>query len=170
MAVTYKKIASVTVTGSTAATIEFTSIDQNFTDLVLLISARSNRATAEDGLGLKLNAITSGYTYRNLTADGSSVASANTNFEQTWASRIPAANATASTFSSNIAYFPNYAGSTAKSYFVDGVTENNGNTAYMVMEAISNTSTAAITSITLSSLNASLVQYSTATLYGISNS
>jgi hypothetical protein len=170
MPVTYKKIASVTVTSSTAASMEFTSIPGTYTDLILLISARSNRATAEDGLGLRLNSITSGYTYKNLTANGSTVASANTNFEQTWSSRIPAANATGSTFSSNMAYFPNYAGSTAKSYMVDGVTENNGTEAYMVMEAISNTTTAAITSITLTSLNASLVQHSTATLYGISKS
>jgi hypothetical protein len=167
MAFTYRKIASVTVVNSTVSTIEFTSINQNYTDLVVLVSARSNRATNEDGLGLRINSTTSGYTYRNITADGSSVASATTNFEQTWSSRIPAANATGSTFSSNIVHIPNYAGSTAKSYMVDGVTESNASLAYMVMEAISNTSTSPITSITFNSLNASLVQHSTATLYGI---
>jgi len=170
MPVTYKKIASVTVTGSTAANMEFTSIPSTYDDLILHISARSNRGTAEDGLGLRLNSITTGYTYRNLTSNGSTVASANTNFEQIWASRIPASTVTANTFGSVMVYLPSYAGSTAKSYYTDGVTENNGTEAYMVLEAITNTTTAAISSITLTSINASLVQYSTATLYGIKRS
>jgi hypothetical protein len=164
---TMEKIQTVTITGSTAANIEFTNIPQTYNDLVIYISARSNRATGEDGLGLRLNNITTGYTYRNLTSNGSSVASANTNFEQVWASRIPAANSTGSTFSNNYIHIPNYAGTTTKSYMTDGVTENNGTEAYIVLQAINNSTTSAITSITLTSINASLVQHSTATLYGI---
>lgn len=167
---TIKKIQSVTVTGSTQAAMEFIDIPQTFDDLIILVSARSSRGVDEDGLGLRLNNITSNYTYRNLTSNGSTVASANTNFEQTWANRIPASTATGSTFSNNFVYFPNYVGSTAKSYMVDGVTENNGTFAYMVMQTITNTTTAAITSISLSSLNASFVQHSTAVLYGIRHS
>ena len=168
MANTYVKIASVTVTGATAASMEFTSIPATYDDLLILVSARSNRATGEDGLGLRLNSITNGYTYINLTGNGSSVATANTNFEQVWAGRIPAANTTTGqVYSSNYVYIPNYAGSTAKSYMVDSVTEDNNSVAYSVIQAITNSTTAAITSITLTSINASVVQHSTAVLYGI---
>jgi hypothetical protein len=165
---TMVRIQTVTVAGGGSPTIEFTNIPQIYDDLQIFVSARSTRATLEDGLGVRLNNITSGYTYRNITASGSSVASANTNFEQTWSGRIPAANSTGSIFSNNIIYISNYRSNTAKSYMADSVAENNSTTAYLVLEAIINTTTDAISSITLNSLNANLESGSTATLYGIS--
>jgi hypothetical protein len=76
-------------------------------------------------------------------------------------------SATASTFGSGLIYIPNYAGSTNKSYLTDWVTENNATAAYAGFTAGLLSNTAAITDVTLTG---SFVQYSTATLYGISKS
>jgi hypothetical protein len=161
------KIETITLSGG-QTTIQFTNIPQTYDDLQIFISARSTRATVEDGLGLQVNGLTSGYTYRNITGNGSSVASANTNFEQTWSGRVPAANATASTFSNNLVYIPNYKNNSVKIYMSDSAAENNATEAYLVMQAISNSTTSAITSITLNALNGNLANGSSATLYGIS--
>ncbi len=76
----------------------------------------------------------------------------------------------ASTFASTEVYIPNYAGSTNKSYAVDQVQETNGTTAYMNLLAGLWSNTAAITSIKIEGRDTTItmVQHSTATLYGIS--
>jgi hypothetical protein len=76
---------------------------------------------------------------------------------------------TSNTFSSHAIYIPNYRTSTAKSYSVETVTENNATTAYQYIVAGLWNSTAAITQITLrrsEGLN-NLMEFSTASLYGI---
>jgi hypothetical protein len=81
------------------------------------------------------------------------------------------ASATASTFGSAQTYIPNYAGSTAKSGSSEGVSENNATTAVATMDAVLWSLTNAITSIKLLPFTGTnFVQYSTATLYGISKS
>jgi hypothetical protein len=64
-------------------------------------------------------------------------------------------------------YIPNYTGSTAKSVSVDGVMENNATYAAAGIIAGLWNDTAAVTSVSISSEVATLVQYSSATLYGI---
>jgi len=59
---------------------------------------------------------------------------------------------------------------TVKSISADAVEENNGTTAFAGLSAALWSNTAAITSITLTPQTGSYVQYSTATLYGISKS
>lgn len=167
---TFKLIASYEVGAGGAASIDFTGIPSTYTDLVLKLSLRSDRAADEAGLGFKINTNTTGYTYRILTGDGASAGSINTAYEQTWSGRIQGANAGSNIFSSTDVYFPNYAGSAAKSYSVDSVTEKNGTNGYATMGAILQSSTSAVTAIYLSALGANLVQYSTAYLYGIKNS
>ena len=67
-------------------------------------------------------------------------------------------------------YFPNYAGSTKKSYSVDAVVENDSATVNRLeMNAMLTNSTNAITSIVLSGASYNFVEHSTATLYGIKN-
>ena len=56
MPVTYKPIATVTVGAGGAASIDFTSIPGTYTDLLVLISARSTRSTDyRDELFIRFN-------------------------------------------------------------------------------------------------------------------
>jgi len=167
MAYTYSKIATYTVGSGGISSIDFLNIPQNYTDLTLKLSLRSTRAADEDGLGLKINTATSGYTYRVLTGDGANAGSVTTYFGQMWAARIEGANAGSNIFSSTEVYIPNYTAGNYKSLSSDSVTEKNATTAYMTMAAILLTNTEPITSISLTAQNATFAQYSTAHLYGI---
>ena len=156
---------------ASASSVTFDSIPQTgYTDLKIVVSCATSRAADEDGLGLKLNTSTTGYSYRVLTGDGASAGSINTPYGQLWSARIQGANAGANIFSSTEIYIPNYAGSNAKSYSADSVTEKNGTNGYITMAAISQTSTSPITSIELSGMNANFIAGSSFSLYGIANS
>jgi hypothetical protein len=165
MANTYTLIASSTIGSGGAANIEFTSIPATYTDLLLVISARTDRAAIADGYLIKPNNTTP--TIKNITGDGTAVSSS-TNYSGIF----PAATATASTFGNSAAYFSNYANTSYnKSFSVDDVSENNATNAYATLSANLYASTSAITSIRIESINAAnFVQYSTAYLYGIKNS
>ena len=173
MATTYEAIATATVGSGGAASITFSSIPQTYTDLSLLVSVRSSRAaTLEDGLGVQINSSTTGYTYKIVIGQGSNgIVNLNTTYEQTWAGAQPASTATASTFGNAQIYIPNYTGSTAKSYSTDSAGETNaGQNPGNTMGAILQSSTTAVTSLLVKVQNGNLVEYSTATLYGIKNS
>lgn len=169
MAVTYKKIASVTVGSGGAANIDFTSIPSTYTDLLLKLSLRNTTASTYTDIDVAFNGSTASMTRRAIYADGTTVSSfsaSNSRFTYSGS-----ANATASTFSNGELYIPNYAGSTNKSVSADTIVETNaatGNLAILVAGLWSNT--AAINQITLTPLTGSFVEYSTAVLYGISNS
>lgn len=164
MAITYKKISSVTVGSGGAADIEFTSIPGTYTDLVLHLSARSS-STDED---CKVTFNTSGgtYTVRRLIGTGSATSS-DTSPTQAYMRMNPSTD-TASTFSNCTMYIPNYTSSNAKSISADSVTENNGTRGIQMLVAGLWSGTDAITKITLTNqAGNNFVQYSTATLYGI---
>lgn len=165
---TYFKIASVTVGSGGASSIDFTSIPSTYTDLCIKTSLRSAAASVNPGLLIKFNGSATGFTGRNVYGNGSSAASySDTSGE---IGTLAGNNATASTFGNAEIYIPNYAGSTNKSFSVDSVNENNATSASQYLYANLWSNTAAITSITLlSGGSVNLLQYSTATLYGISN-
>lgn len=167
MALTFIKIATVDVGAGGASTISFTTIPQTYTDLCVKLSLRSNRAADEDGLGLRINSNTTGYTYRILTGNGATAGSINTAYEQTWSARIQGANAGANIFSSTDVYIPNYSVTGIKTYYADSATEKNSTNGYITLGGILQSNTSAITDIYFSALNGTLQQYSTATLYGI---
>lgn len=160
------KIATVTVGSGGAASIDFTSIPGTMTDLYLVVSARTNRAADIAGLRLVFNSNTTGYTNRLLYGNGSAAYS-NTDTNAT-AGDATAANNTSNTFGNSHIYIPNYAGSTNKSFGAEGVTENNGTFAGQFMSGALWSNTAAITSISIKAeTDPTFLQYSTATLYGI---
>ena len=163
---TYIKIATVTVGAGGAASMDFTSIPSTYTDLLLSVSGRGSGAAVSGSIIIKFNAITTGYSSRNLYGNGAT-ATSNSSSDGYIGEMISAANSTASIFGSGLVYIPNYAGSTNKSYSADWVSENNATTAYAGFTAGLMSNTAAINAITLT---ASFVQHSTATLYGISKS
>ena len=173
MGVTYTAIASSTVGSGGASSITFSSIPQTYTDLKVVMSARSDQTIATydgDVYTIEFNSSTSNFSKTYLYGNGSSAISISTsNNLFGW---IDPSNYTASTFGNLDIYISNYTGSTNKSFSIDSVTENNGTQAYCNFIACLWSNTAAITSITLKAYNASskFVQYTTASLYGIKNS
>jgi hypothetical protein len=152
--------------GADAASIEFTSIPQDFTDLYVLLSLRMARATTGGGVDMKINTLTTGFTKRILIGSGSAGSSdaspVNTLFFAN------GANQTANTFGNVSMYFPNYAGSTNKSFSIDAVDENNATESYQEISANLWSNTAAITSLSWSDAGASnWVTGTTVSLYGI---
>lgn len=175
MANTYVKIASVTVTGATAATIEFTSIPATYDDLIVKFSTRDNAALSYANIQLQFNN-SGGTAYQDRLVYGNStsaLSAANTSQASTFFQYSNSASSTASTFSNGEIYIPNYAGSTNKSVSVDCVVESNAsNVGIQSLSAQLWSNTAAITSIKLTpnTGGSSFVQYSTAVLYGIKKS
>ncbi len=169
MANTYTLIASSTVGSGGAANIEFTSIPATYTDLLVKISGRDDRAAALNDILINFNSSTSNLTDKRVYGNGSVTAS-----DTGSTGRIGVGNSstsTTSTFSNFVIYIPNYTSSNNKLYSADAVSENNATTSFAVLTAGLWSDSSAITSIKIIPGNsASFVQYSTAYLYGISNS
>ena len=162
------KIETVTVGSGGANNIEFTNIPQTYTDLVLVVSARSSRAVSGiESFQIKPNGTMTSSTQRRLYGSSSSAVSDSSSNEiyTSWLGN----NGTANTFNSVTIYFPNYAGSAIKTFSIDNTVENNSTTDWQSsITAASTGSTSAITSIILTGASYNFVQHSTATLYGIS--
>jgi hypothetical protein len=169
MANTYVKIGSASVGVLGAASMDFTSIPSTYTDLVLLWSGRSTTASYGVGSSITFNGSpTYSGLYLQGTGSGTPASATQTILNGGVGS---ATTATASTFGNASVYIPNYAGTTNKSVSVDAVSENNATNALAFLNAGLATLTSAITTITLAPNDGSnWVQYSTATLYGISKS
>jgi hypothetical protein len=163
MPVTYRKIATVTVSTATAASIDFTSIPGIYTDLVLVASLREDN-TADSSVILAVNGSTANLSGRRLLGTGSG-SPISTGIGATIGNAVHTGY-TASTFNNMQIYISNYAGSTNKSISADSVSENNASEAIATLNAMLWSSTNIITSLSLSCIG-SIVQYSSATLYGI---
>ena len=167
---TMVKIETVTVGSGGAATIEFASIPQTYTDLVVLFSLRSaGNVTSSWSARVTFNSDTTNgnYSRRNLGGDGSAATSSSAS--DRFVGHLDNSTATASTFGNGSLYIPNYTGSTNKSYSSDTVAENNATAGFNMLLAGLWSNVAAITNIKLDDYNGNnLAQYSTATLYGIS--
>jgi hypothetical protein len=167
---TYTKIASTTVGVLGASSITFSSIPSTYTDLVIKSSLRDSTASlANAGIRVIFNGSGAGYTMRSLYGNGFSGYSINeTSASWVRVGQTPAATATSNTFSNDEIYIANYLTSNNKSVSADSVMENNATESYAYLVAGLWANSAAITSITLQSNSTSWVQYSSATLYGIS--
>ena len=171
MAATFYKIATVTVGSGGASSINFTSIPSTYTDLCLLLSIRDDNTAGGNfqGSAMEINADSANQPDIYLYGTGSSVGSGANSGQWSW---MNTGVSTASVFSSVQLYFPNYTSSNYKSISIDGVTEQNGTSAIASLKAKLWQNTSAITSIKIKSYSVSslIVQYSSATLYGIKNS
>ena len=166
---TYTLLETISVGAAGAASVTFNSIPQTgYTDLVIKASARSTFAEVRSQLRILFNNSSANQSQRYLygipgitTGSGS-----DTNLVGGYFS---GANATASTFGNQEIYIPNYTSSNFKSYSADGVSETNATDAGAMLVAGLLSSTSAITTIELSSLNGgNLAQHSTFSLYGVS--
>ena len=145
-----------------AASIDFTSIPQDATDLMLFISART---TANDGVvwydtKIEFNNNTSNLSTRVLYGTGSGVASITD--ATSILLRVNSNLSTASTFGNAIIYVSNYAGSTNKSVSIDSVTA-----AFQAITAALWADTAAITSVKATAKTGNLDVGTTISLYKI---
>jgi hypothetical protein len=169
MANTLVLLEKVTVGAAGAASITFSNIPQTgYTDLCLVASLRGNNGGVYETPQIRFNGLTTNLSTRRIISDGSSTP-ASTYYPSNIYVVAPSSGATASTFGNLNFYIPNYTGSTNKSLSTDSVTENNATEAETNLGAGLWASTAAINQITLVPQGSLFVQYSTATLYGVSN-
>ena len=149
-----------------ASSIVFTSIPQTYEDLYLVVNARTTDANLGTDLKLEFNGSSANFSYRHLYGDGSNPGSygTSTNY-QGWA---VGANSTSNTFSSTAFYIQNYTSSTPKSISNDHVNENSATTAFHGIISSVWDNNSAISQIEIKIQTGSLVQYSSATLYGVS--
>jgi len=157
--------------GSAASSIEFTSIPQTYTDLYLVVSARSTRTDQgpRNVLAVQFNSVTTGYSYRRLygipsLATGSDNGSGADSFLLGYQSSNAA---TSNTFGNASLYIPNYTSSANKSGSSDSVGESNESQVGLAIQANLWSNTAAITSLKIYDPSYNLMTYSSATLYGI---
>ena len=162
-------IEAKTLTTSTAS-VTFSSIPQTYTDLKIVISARGDYAALGSSYKLSFNGSSSNFSIRALEGAGSGSPSSFTGTQ--YIGSAVGATATADAFNNAEIYIPNYLSTTtAKSFSVDAVSENNGTEAYAdLIAGLWNPGTqAAIYSVGLTPTSGNFVANSTFYLYGISN-
>jgi hypothetical protein len=149
---------------SAASSISFSNIPQFYTDLMLLLSTRTDGTNHT--LYVQFNSITTGYTARRLEGNGLG-ANSNT-YSDSFFAYSGGSGQTANTFGNVSLYIPNYTSSVAKSISSDSVSENNGTSADQFLTAGLWNNTAAINSIRIDPvIDANLVAGSSVSLYGI---
>ena len=114
---------------------------------------------------IRPNGSTTGFSGRRLRGNGTNVLSATETIAYV---ENCVSTDTASTFSNNSVYFPNYTSSSFKSMSIDATRENNATDSRQAVFAVLWSNTAAITSITCVPKTAvNFVAGSTVSLYGI---
>lgn len=172
MANTYTLIASSTVGSGGAANIEFTSIPNTYTDLLIKYSLRTtDTVSVYTDINVQLNSTNSSGGKVLYAISGTTVGSYSPNAAQSFFAMADGDTATASTFGNGEIYIPNYLSSNNKSLSGDSVIENNGTNNGINLAAGLYSVTSAVTSFKLTpAASLSFKQYSTAYLYGIKNS
>ena len=162
---TYIQIGStVTVGAGGAAYVEFASIPSTYTDILIKLSTRSDNAGVYNGVQITLNGAS--VTGRRLGMENSATYSDTTPYPYS-----NAAGSTASTFANTEIYIPNYASTTTyKSISVDSVSENNASNNGMDFVAALYSANTAVSTVRVTPGASNFVQYTTASLYGISKS
>lgn len=149
---------------SDAASITFSSISQDYDELLIVASLRSNRSAADvSQFRVWLNEDTSNHTFRSLYGRGSTVSSSSSVL-----GFASGNSATADTFASTKIHIPQYAELQPTSFSVDSVTENNATTAFQSIAAALYSLSTAITSIEIADFEGTAFRAnSSATLFGI---
>jgi hypothetical protein len=166
MPANYVLIERITL-NATAASVVLDNIPQTgYTDLKIVVSARTARSSLDDGLIMRFNneANQTNISGREIYGTGSSALSATTSES----GYINGNTSTANTFASIEIYIPNAFGSTTKSFFVDGAQENNATAALTNIRAMLWNQTASINKLTfLSSTSNNFLANSEFSIYGI---
>jgi hypothetical protein len=165
MAANYVLLEKITVGAAGASSVAFSGIPQTgYTDLVIKGTARGTLGGTAI-LNVSFNGSTSNFTDRYIEGNGATAGSFTD--QPRMVGLVNGSSTTANTFTNFEVYIPNYTSANYKSFSADIVSENNATTAYIEIQAGLWSNTAAITSITLTGLSSSFVQYSTFYLYGV---
>jgi len=164
MPANYVLLEKITVGSAGASSVTFSGIPQTgYTDLVVKASTRSQGA--QNLVTLSFNGVTSNLSAKYILGNAANAPTAASGSLEPYLMQTQSSY-TASTFSSNEVYIPNYASSNYKSISIDGAQENNATSNALWLQAGLWSSTSAITSITMTdSLN--FAQGSTFYLYGV---
>ena len=159
-------VSTVTVGAGGASQIDFSSVPQTGTDLIVHLSGRNTVDANSNGaiVYLRPNGSSSNGSSRMLVGTGTtSISETDTNIY----GRMVPSDYTSNTFSVTTFYIANYAGSTNKSISTDAVNENNATATRTQIIASLWSSTSAITSISLVPAGGTFAQYSVASLYTV---
>ena len=171
MATTYGLIASTQVGAGGASSFDFQNIPSTYTDLILLISARTNRAAYHESLLMTFNGSASNYYYQRMYLDSTTVYA---DYASTamFAGQASGGTASANYFGSSRVEIFNYANTSFyKGSDSLGISGNSSTSALWAMTANRWASTAAINRVTITPENGGTIQqYSSAYLYGVKNS
>jgi hypothetical protein len=158
--------------GAGVTTVTFNNIPQGFTDLKVVVSARGIGVAANDALLMTANGgifQTTSRLYSDTTNAYATQQYAN-NLGLIYAN-IPAGSTTANAFSNHEIYITNYTAGTYKAYNADTTCQvSSGGGSYVMMWGGLILTTAPITTLSFICSNPSaFAQYTTITVYGISN-
>jgi hypothetical protein len=170
MSVFLQPIYTQTVGAGGAANISFNNIPQTFTDLKLVISARSD--TSGPSVYLQFSG-DGGSNYSDTWLGGTGAGTTSVRLSSSAFIRFDSSGTgtddTSNTFGNSEFYIPNYTSSNYKQIIYDSVKERNSGSGYNYAEVLGAAlwrNTNPITSIFLD-IDGNFVQYSTVTLYGI---
>lgn len=156
---------------SIAYTVLLNNIPQNYTDLKLVISGRSDTASTFDGgPSFFMNGVVLGNlsSFTSIKGNGASASSQRTTDNAVYIGEVPAATTTSNTFACVEIYLPEYTTSKFKQAIIDNGSSVNSTTAYLNVRAGLIRNNAPVTSIGIYGGSGNWVAGSTFTLYGIS--
>lgn len=161
-----KHIATVTVGSDYPGSIEFNSIPQTFTDLLIVLSVKSTGSNGAE-MAVGVNGTIGNMTTRFIKGDGSSSISQAFGGQ----SDILLESNSSTPFGLVQIYIPNYTStSTQKIIISEGFSEGDS-TCFQLLSATINASNAAVTSVLFRPVyTAYFQQYSSMSIFGISNS
>lgn len=145
-----------------SAALTFSNIPQTYTDLYLLVSARSTNS--DDNLYFKFNNTTSNTVWRNVLGTGGGIQSQS---GSGWLAAGGVRSGTASTFTNIGIHVTNYTAAIPKSVSVDSTSEDNGSTGYQFLIANLWNDTAAVNRVDFYLQGGQLASGSSVTLYGV---
>jgi hypothetical protein len=156
--------------GTAAASILFSSIPQDATDLFAVSSLRLTGAGSDNvsDLQIKINGSSANFSWRYVLGIGNGAVAPGNGTNVGLIGWAPSSTSTANTFGDTSLYITNYAGATNKSYSADNVSENNAAVTFAAITAGLWSNTAAINSLEfLTGSGGNLAAGSTISLYKI---
>jgi hypothetical protein len=148
--------------------IQFNLIPQEYNDLFIVISGRSDRTSdARDELFIQFNGETSGYSSRAVRGSGTSADGVTSTAAGITRINLPSATTTSNTFGNGSVYIPNYNLNTPKPINVDNVMENNSAFSFQEIVAGLWNNTSPITRITVFPEVGNFTAGSSISLYGV---
>lgn len=161
MAITYKLIEAQTLTTNTA-TVNFTSIPQTFTDLLVKVSAKSNTTGWADII-IRFNSDSTTYLNRRIYSNAGSVGQD----DSEWTNFSSVVNGTYQ-FSNIDYYVPDYTSSRKTNWLVtNSNAQNHANEGFASWGTGNWDGATAVTSLQISDYNTTMQAGSTFYLYGI---